>query len=98
MIYTGVAMKSEAALECGLVDIVADDPLDEALNLAKELAAKAPVALKLAKACLNRSEFVNIEAGLEFEADTWASLFDTSDQKEGMRAFIEKRKPAFTGK
>jgi enoyl-CoA hydratase len=98
MIYTGAAMKGEVALACGLVDIVADDPLEEALKLAKELAAKAPVALKLAKECLNRSEFAEMDAGLDFEADTWASLFDTSDQKEGMRAFLEKRKAEFTGK
>jgi enoyl-CoA hydratase len=52
----------------------------------------------LAKACVDNADGTDLEAGLEFEADAWASLFATSDQKEGMRAFLEKRKPAFTGK
>lgn len=97
MIYTGAMIGGEEALGYGLVDAVADDPFAEALKLAGKLAAKAPVALKLAKECVNQSEFADMEAGLEFEADSWASLFDTTDQKEGMRAFIEKRKPEFLG-
>jgi enoyl-CoA hydratase len=98
MIYTGAAVKGEAALAWGLVDAVADDPLGEAMKLARELAAKASVALQLAKACVNQAGGADLSDGLAFEADAWASLFATSDQKEGMRAFIEKRAPEFTGK
>jgi enoyl-CoA hydratase len=98
LIYTGAIIKGEAAHALGLVDTLADNPLEAALALAQELAAKPPVALKLAKECIDRAGDVDVNTGIAFEATSWARLFATSDQKEGMRAFIGKRKPAFTGK
>jgi enoyl-CoA hydratase len=98
LIYTGAMIKGEVALEYGLVDALAENPLEEAIKLAGELAGKAPVALKLAKQCINITNDTDIKTGFEFEAINWARLFATSDQKEGMRAFIEKRKAEFSGK
>jgi enoyl-CoA hydratase/carnithine racemase len=98
MIFTGAAIKGPEALECGLVDALADAPLEDALKLAGELAAKPEVALRLAKLCINMASETHLQAGIEFEAGNWARIFATADQKEGMRAFIEKRKPEFTGK
>lgn len=97
MIYTGSPVTGEEALDYGLVDIVADDPSLAALELARKLAKKAPVALSLAKACINNADAIDLKSGLALETNAWASLFATADQKEGMRAFIEKRKPEFTG-
>ncbi|MDR1029069.1 MAG: enoyl-CoA hydratase/isomerase family protein [Clostridiales Family XIII bacterium] len=98
MIFTGALLKGEAALACGLVDALSDNPSTEAMALAAELALKPPVALRLAKQCVNLSDETDLNVGLEFEASNWARLFATEDQKEGMRAFTEKRKAQFTGK
>ncbi|MDR2610116.1 MAG: enoyl-CoA hydratase/isomerase family protein [Clostridiales Family XIII bacterium] len=98
MIFTGAAVKGPEALEYGLVDAVADNPLEDAMKLAEELAAKPQVALSLAKQCINMADETHLQAGVEFEASNWARLFATADQKEGMRAFIEKRKPEFKGR
>ncbi|MDR1397082.1 MAG: enoyl-CoA hydratase/isomerase family protein [Desulfarculales bacterium] len=98
LIYTGAIIRGEAAYALGLVDTLAENPLKEATTLAEDLAAKPPVALKLAKECINAADDVDLNTGVAFEATNWARLFATSDQKEGMRAFIEKRKPTFVGK
>jgi enoyl-CoA hydratase len=98
LIFTGAIVKGEEALSLGLVDTLAENPLEEATKLAADLAGKASVALKLAKECINTAADVDLNTGSAFEATDWARLFATADQKEGMRAFIEKRKPAFVGK
>jgi enoyl-CoA hydratase len=98
LIFTGSIVKGEEALSLGLVDVLADNPLEEATKLATELAGKAPVALRLAKECINMATDVDISTGSVFETSAWARLFATADQKEGMRAFIEKRKAVFIGK
>ncbi|MDR1246466.1 MAG: enoyl-CoA hydratase/isomerase family protein [Clostridiales Family XIII bacterium] len=98
LIFTGAIIRGEEALACGLVDGLADNPLEETMSFALELAAKPAVALKLAKECINLAADADIKTGIAYEASNWARLFATSDQKEGMRAFIEKRKPEFAGK
>jgi|LSQX01.1.fsa_nt_gb enoyl-CoA hydratase len=98
MIYTGDIINITKAAEYGLVDIVAEDPLEEALKLAGKFAAKAPIALKLAKQCINLALDTDQKQGIEFEAVAWASTFATEDQREGMQAFVEKRKAIFKGK
>jgi enoyl-CoA hydratase len=98
MIFTGATVRGEAALEYGLVDALAENPLEEALKLAGELAGKAPVALKTAKECIDAAADTDMKTGVAFEASNWAGLFATVDQREGMRAFIEKRKAEFVGK
>jgi enoyl-CoA hydratase/carnithine racemase len=98
MIFTGAVVRGEEALTCGLVDALAENPLDEALKLAGELAAKAPVALRTAKECVAAAADMDVGTGVAYEASNWAALFATLDQREGMRAFIEKREANFVGK
>jgi len=68
------------------------------LKLAEILTLKQPSAIKAAKQCINMTSKTYLRSGIEFEEIAWSSLYDTKDQKEGMRAFAEKRKPEFTGK
>jgi enoyl-CoA hydratase len=72
--------------------------MDEAQKLAGKLASKGPIAMRMAKKCINYGENVDLPSGLLFEQKTWAFLFSTEDQTEGMKAFVEKRKPVFQGK
>jgi enoyl-CoA hydratase len=98
LIYTGKIIRGEEALAYGLIDILDENPLDAAMALAEDLAAKPPIALKLAKECIGVAMDVDLNTGIAYEATEWARLFATLDQKEGMRAFIEKRKCEFVGK
>jgi short chain enoyl-CoA hydratase (EC 4.2.1.17) len=98
MIYTGEIINADTALKFGLVDAIVEDPMAAALRMAAELAAKAPVALKLAKHCINMAGDVDAKTGFEIEALAWASCFATEDQREGMQAFMQKRKPNYTGR
>lgn len=98
MIYTGKTINAEKALNWGLIDGIEDDPLAVALQLADELKRRAPIALKLAKKCINMAFDVDVSSGIEQEALAWQCTFATDDQTEGMQAFIEKRPPVFRGK
>jgi enoyl-CoA hydratase len=98
MIFMGNMIDSTKALQYGLISEIADDPMAAALALAEELSSKAPIALKLAKKCINATSNTNLPSGLDLEEMSWSSLYATSDQKEGMRAFAEKRAPKFSGK
>jgi len=71
---------------------------EEAFKLAKSLARKSPAALRTAKAAMNFAENNSLDAGLEHEQKIWALLFAGEDQTEGMKAFLEKRKPVYKGK
>ena len=92
-ILTGRPVSAADALTAGLVDQVV--PREElwpaALRLAEELATKPPLALAAAKYALLNALDPGIDAGLAFEVDLWARLFGTAGQREGMRAFLEKR-------
>ena len=92
-------MKAEEALKYGLVNRVVpvEVYMDEALALAKEISAMSPVATKLAKESVNRSFETHLEEGLLHERKNFYLSFASEDQKEGMKAFIEKRKPNYTG-
>ena len=97
LIYTGDNIKASEALQIGLVTKVVpgDALMDEAKKLAGKLASKGTIAMRMAKKCINYGMSVDLKSGLLFEQKIWAFLFSTEDQKEGMKAFIEKRKPQF---
>lgn len=97
---TGRMLPAQEALRAGLVNRVVpvEGYLYEATALAQEVASKAPVAARLAKEAVLKAFSTTLEAGLEFERKNFYMLFATEDQKEGMEAFVEKRKPKWHGK
>jgi enoyl-CoA hydratase len=100
IILTGKMFSAQEALQWGLINKVVpiEYYLDEAKNIAKEIAAKPPVAVRLAKESVLKSFDTTIEGGLEFERKNFYLLFATEDQREGMAAFMEKRKAEWKGK
>jgi enoyl-CoA hydratase len=100
LVLTGRVIDAEEALRVGLVSAVVEpaELLDRALATARELAAKSPLALAAAKAALNHSLQGDHVENLTGEANRFAGLFASEDQKEGMAAFIEKRDATFTGR
>ncbi len=98
LILTGRVVGAEEALQRGLVNALHDPPIDKALETARLLASKAPLALAAAKAATNAALQGDHGANLEGEADRFARLFASEDAKEGLTAFIEKRDPTFSGR
>ncbi len=100
MVLTGRNLSAREAEAHGLVTSVvpAEETVPKSLELAGRIAAMPPVAVLAAKAAVNRAQELSLEAGLEFERRSFYLLFDTEDQKEGMAAFAEKRKPSWRGR
>ena len=100
MVMTGRVIGAGEALNMGLVSLVvpSDSLVAEARRMAATLAQKSPYALSMAKASLNQSTNTALETGLCYELECFVSCFSTDDQNEGMSAFIEKRKPVFSGR
>jgi enoyl-CoA hydratase len=100
LILTGRFLSAQEAHFYGLVNKVVpvEFYLQEAIALAKEIAAMSPIAVQLAKEAVNRSFETLLDEGLMFERKNFYLTFASQDQKEGMQAFIEKRKPSFLGK
>lgn len=100
IILTGRPVTATEARDMGLVNKVVPPEiyLDEAKTLAREIAKKSPVALRLAKEAVLKSFDGTLDEGLQFERKNFYMLFSSEDQKEGMRAFLEKRQATFTGR
>ena len=100
MVLTGRFISAREAYDYGLVNKVSPPELylDEALDLASSVASMSPLASQMAKEAVLKAFDTSLEDGLLFERKNFYMLFATEDQKEGMNAFIEKRKPDFRGK
>ena len=99
LILTADPIGADQALAMGLVNrVVSREELEPATReLASKIASRAPLALRLAKAALNLAARVPLDSGLAFEVVSQSVLFETKDKKEGITAFLEKRKPRFLG-
>jgi enoyl-CoA hydratase len=100
MILTGARIPAAEALRIGLVERVvpAGEALAAATELARTIAAKAPIALRYAKESVVKGLGMSLEDGLRLEGDLSTLLRTTEDRLEGAKAFLEKRKPRWTGK
>jgi enoyl-CoA hydratase len=100
LILTGRHVTAAEAEALGLVNrVVAPElVLDEARRIAREIAAKSPIAVRAAKECILKAQETGLAVGLDFERRMFALLFATEDKVEGMQAFLGKREPKFQGK
>jgi enoyl-CoA hydratase len=100
LVMSGDMIPAEEAHRIGLVDRVVspESLMGEVMSLAHKLAAKAPIALRLAKKAVNEGISVSLREGLNIEASYFGLLCGTEDKNEGVDAFLNKRKPQFKGK
>jgi enoyl-CoA hydratase len=100
MVLTGEPMTAREAEAAGLVALVTQDEVlvEDALVLAATMAEKSPIALRLAKEAVNAAYEMSLTDALAHERRLFYLLFASEDQKEGMAAFLEKRRPDFTGR
>ncbi|MEI6289331.1 MAG: enoyl-CoA hydratase-related protein [Chloroflexota bacterium] len=100
MVLNNRTLSAREALQYGLVNRVVPVELylQEGLSLAEEIASRAPLALMAAKKSVNNAFESSLTIGLQAERELFYELFDSTDQKEGMQAFISKRKPVWIGK
>lgn len=100
MIFLGESIDAQEACRLGIVNRVVpnEELMDVAMNLAKKLCRRPPAALREAKKAINAAWGCDIYAGMEQEIEAWSALYGTEDQKEGMNAFLEKRRANFTGR
>ena len=99
LLYFGDSINAREAFLIGLVNrVVANDSLVKtAEDMAERLASRPPVALRLIKSAVDKGFNMDLPSALAYESRSFEMLFTTRDQKEGMQAFIEKRKPEFKG-
>ena len=100
MVLTGRFITAEEAYRVGLVNKVVpvEVLMQEAVKIAKTIAAKSPIAVRLAKESVVKAFETTLDEGLQFERKNFYLTFASEDQKEGMKAFVEKREPDFKGK
>jgi enoyl-CoA hydratase len=100
LVYTGNVIGAEEALRLGLVNAVTEPAalLPAARTLAEKIASRAPLAVAAAKRALREGADLPLGQALALEAELFGALFATTDQKEGMRAFLEKRPAKFEGR
>jgi len=100
LLYTGKMIDGTEAERIGLANKVTEpeDMMQAAIDLAKECIKNAPIALKYTKACIDRGIQTDIDTGIAIENELFAMCYATEDQKEGMKAFLEKRPAEFKNK
>ncbi len=100
LILSGRQITAREAFDWGLVSRIVPDEsyLSEAKRLANDLASKSPLAIRVAKECVNKALDSNLSEGVQFERKNFYILLGSEDKAEGMKAFSEKRKPVFKGK
>jgi len=100
LIFTGEMISAQEAKELGIVNKVfpSEEFLTEVKKVAAQIASKGALSLSLAKTAIDSGYNVDLASGCRIEQDLFALCFSHSDQKEGMSAFLEKRKPKFTSK
>lgn len=98
--FTGDMIGADEALRIGLVNAVVPhaELLPKVIAVAEKIAAKGPLAVRACKRSMHRGQDVPLPVANELESTAFSALFGSSDQKEGMGAFLQKRTPAFTGK
>jgi enoyl-CoA hydratase/carnithine racemase len=99
LILSARPFSADEALRWGLVNAVFpnDQLLDEVLATAQRIAANAPIAVRQARQAIHRGLQMSIADGLAFEIEAYNRTVPTNDRREGVRAFVEKRKPEFNG-
>jgi enoyl-CoA hydratase len=100
LILTGRMLGAEEAFQRGLAARIVPQELvvDEAVRLGKELSAKPPISVRLAKEAITRAFEGRVDDGIEFERKLFYLLFATQDAHEGMHAFVDKRQPQYEGR
>ena len=100
LILTGDIINAHTAFTFGLVNLVvpAADLEAKTMEIANRIAEKSPIALRMAKEAVKIAARSNLDEGLRREVDLFALCFSSADKDEGVKAFLEKRKPVFTGK
>ena len=100
LIFTGDMISAPEAKEIGLVDRVVSkgEAVSEAKKIAKKIMGKGPIAIKYAKKAIDEGVNMTLSEGLKLERRLFGELFGTEDQKEGAKAFLEKRETQFKGK
>ncbi len=99
LIFTGKMISAAEGQQVGLVNkvVAIESLMDEVMKVAKEIAAKGKVSLRAAKQAVNNGINADLATGLKIEIDAFALSFSSADAKEGTTAFLEKRKPNFSG-
>lgn len=100
LIYSAKVIRADEALRIGLVNAIfePEELMSAAVALAEQILKNAPIAVSLAKECINRNYDMNRAEGLALENELFAECFTTEDQKNGMAAFLRKEKCQFQGK
>jgi enoyl-CoA hydratase/carnithine racemase len=100
LIFTGRMITATEAMNLGIINQVVprEELRDATQKLVDELLRNSPAIIGLAKIAINRSLEIPLQAGMSYERDLFALAFSYDDQKEGAKAFLEKRKPAYKGK
>jgi len=100
LLFTGDTIDAAEALRIGLANkvVAPEELMNAAKAMAKRIMSRAPVAVQICKSAVNEGLDVDLDSAVAYEAEVFGLCFATADQKEGMAAFVEKRKPNFSGK